>query len=29
MVANKKGKAKKVVVYAREGYLATKAETGD
>ena len=29
MVANKKGKMKKVVVYAREGYLATKAETGD
>jgi VWFA-related protein len=29
MVANKKGKAKKVVVYAREGYLAAKAETGD
>lgn len=29
MVQNKKGKAKKVVVYAREGYLATKAETGD
>ena len=28
-VANKKGKAKKVVVYAREGYLAAKAETGD
>ncbi|MHB8486168.1 MAG: VWA domain-containing protein [Candidatus Acidiferrales bacterium] len=29
MVANKKGKMKKVVVYARAGYLATKAETGD
>ena len=29
MVANKKGKMKKVVVYAREGYLAQKAEVGD
>ena len=29
MVANKKGKMKKVVIYAREGYLAQKAETGD
>ncbi|MGH9711574.1 MAG: VWA domain-containing protein [Candidatus Acidiferrales bacterium] len=29
MVANKKGKMKKVVIYAREGYLAAKAETGD
>ncbi|HEV2618278.1 MAG TPA: VWA domain-containing protein [Candidatus Acidoferrales bacterium] len=29
MVANKKGKMKKVVIYAREGYLAQKAEVGD
>jgi len=29
MIANKKGKMKKVVVYARAGYLAAKAETGD
>jgi len=29
MVANKKGKMKKVVVYARAGYIATKAEAGD
>lgn len=29
MVANKKGKMKKIVVYAREGYIAQKIETGD